>query len=136
MVKAYSEDLRKRVIEARERGQSAAVVARRFRLNVRTVERYGKRYRETGQIASKKHGGYRRSRLEGHEKMLQRWIGQQADLTLAQLQQRCREQLKVRIGINALWHRLDRLGLSYKKNDVRRRARAARRQGRPKPLAP
>jgi hypothetical protein len=33
----------------------------------------------------------------------------------------------VAIGITALWHRLRRLGLSYKKNDARRRAGPARR---------
>ena len=43
-MKAYSEDLRKRVIAAKEKGQSSAVVARRFSVNVRTVERYWKRY--------------------------------------------------------------------------------------------
>jgi transposase len=46
---------------------------------------------------------------------------------LRQLQQRCQERLDVHIGVNALWHRIDRLGLSYKKNDARRRARSARR---------
>jgi transposase len=56
---------------------------------------------------------------------LRRWLTQQVDLTLSQLQERCRERLDVRIGINALWHRLDQMGLSYKKNDARRRARSA-----------
>jgi transposase len=46
---------------------------------------------------------------------------------LAQLQQRCAEQLHVSIGITALWHRLRRLGLSFKKNDARRRAGPSRR---------
>jgi transposase len=41
------------------------------------------------------------------------------------LQKQCREQLQVAIGLTALWHRLERLGLSYKKNDARRRARSA-----------
>jgi transposase len=44
---------------------------------------------------------------------------------LSELQRRCLEQLKVSIGITALWHRLEQLGLSYKKNDARRRARSA-----------
>ena len=34
------------------------------------------------------------------------------------------KKLGVKIGITALWHRLDRMGLSYKKNDARRRATA------------
>jgi transposase len=41
------------------------------------------------------------------------------------LQKRCLEQLNVSIGITALWHRLEQLGLSYKKNDARCRARSA-----------
>jgi transposase len=48
-------------------------------------------------------------------------------LTLVELQARCQTQLHVSIGITALWHRLRRLGLSYKKNDARRRAGPARR---------
>jgi transposase len=55
------------------------------------------------------------------------WISAQPDLTLGQLQARCREQLGVRLGLNALWHRLALLGLTFKKNDARRRARSARR---------
>jgi len=71
--------------------------------------------------------GDRRSRLEKHDRTLRRWIGAQADLTLGELQRRCLEQLKVSIGLTALWHRLEQLGLSYKKNDARRRARSAGR---------
>jgi transposase len=73
-VKAYSEDLRKRVVVAKERGQSSAVAARRFSLNVRSVERYWKRYRETTEIAPKRHGGYRRSKLAPHDQELVKWI--------------------------------------------------------------
>jgi transposase len=79
------------------------------------VERFWKQYGMTGECQAKKIGGYRRSRLEKQGSTLRRWIGQQADLTLAELQVRCREELSVKIGINALWHRLDQLGLSYKK---------------------
>jgi transposase len=63
--------------------------------------------------------------LEKHDRTLRRWIAAQADLTLGELQERCRKRLKVSIGITALWHRLERLRLSYKKNDARRRARSA-----------
>jgi transposase len=124
-VKAYSEDLRKRVIVAKEKGQSSAVVARRFSLNVRSVERYWKRYEETAQIAPKRHGGYRRSKLAGHDRELIQWIERQPDLTLVELQQRCQERLEVSISVHALWYRLGRIGLSFKKNDARRRARSA-----------
>ena len=124
-MRPLSEDLRGRLIKAREQGQSSAEVGKRFGVSRASAFRLWRQYRLTGQCGPKKIGGYRRSRLEGHEKILKRWIKRQVDLTLEELQERCREQLKVRIGINALWHRLDRLGLTYKKNDARRRARAA-----------
>jgi transposase len=53
--------------------------------------------------------------LEGHDETLQKWIEKQPDLTLEEIKQRCLIELNVKIGINALWQRLDRLGLSFKK---------------------
>jgi len=41
------------------------------------------------------------------------------------LRERLLEQLDIRIGLTALWHRLEKLGLSYKKNAARRRAKQA-----------
>jgi transposase len=46
-------------------------------------------------------------------------------MTLAQMRERLEEQFGIRIANTALWHQLDQLGLSYKKNDARRRARQA-----------
>lgn len=122
-IKAYREELRKKIIQARQEGQSGALVARRFQVTVRTVERYWKRYSETAEIAPKKIGGYRKSKLANYEGDLLEWIEKQPDLTLAELQERCRERLQVSVSINALWYRLERIGLSLKKNDARRRTR-------------
>ena len=120
-----SEDLRRRIIAARESGEGTGEVSQRFKVSRKSVERFWKQHRMTGECQPKQIGGYRRSRLHKHAATLKRWIGQQADLTLVELQERCRQELSVKIGINALWHRLDQLGLSYKKNDARRRARSA-----------
>jgi transposase len=91
------------------------------------VERFWKRHQKSGHCRAGKIGGYRRSRLEGHDRLLRRWLTEQVDITLREVQHRCQERLGVQIGLNALWHRIDQLGLSYKKNDARRRARSARR---------
>jgi transposase len=120
-----SQDLRHRIIAARERGEGTGEVCRRFGVSRKSVERFWNQHRLTGECRPKKIGGYRRSRLEKHDRTLRRWIAAQADLTLSELQKRCLEDLKVSIGITALWHRLEQLGLSYKKNDARRRARSA-----------
>lgn len=124
-MRPLSQDLRQRIIAARERGAGTGEVCQRFGVSRKSVERFWKEHRLTGQCQPKKIGGYRVSRLEKHDRILRRWIAAEADLTLNELQKRCLEQLKVSIGITALWHRLERLGLSYKKNDARRRARPA-----------
>lgn len=124
-MRPLSQDLRLRIVAARERGEGTGEVCRRFGVSRKSVERFWKQHCQTGACQPKQIGGYRRSRLAKHDRTLRRWIAAQADLTLRELQARCREQLHVAIGVTALWHRLERLGLSYKKNDARRRARSA-----------
>ena len=133
-MKAYALDLRERVLRARRQGHSAYEVAKQLSLSKRSVERYWRRYQATGQVTAHKMGGHRTSRLAAHDTTLRTWISQRPDLTLGELQQRCREELQVRLGITALWHRLERLGLSYKKNSARRRANPARATGRARPM--
>ena len=87
--------------------------------------RYWQRQQQTGSIAPKQRGGYRRSALEGHDAHLRQWIKAEPGLTLAELLERLRKKLKIQLGTTALWHRLERLGLSFKKNAARRRARSA-----------
>jgi transposase len=117
-----SEDLRRRIIEARQAGAGSVEVSERFRVSRRTVARLSKQYEASGHLRPKQIGGYRRSRLVKHGRTIDRWITRQSDLTLAELRERCASELGIRIGLNALWHQLRRLGLSSKKNDARRRA--------------
>ena len=124
-MRPLSEDLRQRIVAARANGAGTGEVCQRFGVSRSSVERFWNQHQRAGHCRPKQIGGYRQSRLRPHERTLRRWITAQADLTLAELQQRCGEKLGVKIGITALWHRLDRLGLSYKKNDARRRTRAA-----------
>ena len=124
LVKPLSGDLRERIIKARAEGAGTGEVCQRFGVSRKSVERFWNQHCTSGHCRPKRIGGYRKSRLKKHEKRLQRWIAQQPDLTLVELQQRCQNELDVQIGLTALWHRLDRLGLSYKKNHARRRASA------------
>jgi transposase len=128
-MKPLSEDLRKRIIEAREAGQSPSEVYRRFGVSRSSEARLWRQYQGKGHTEPRQIGGHRRSRLSKHEPTLRKWIEKQPDLTIDELCQRCEDALKVKIGRTALWHRLERMGLSYKKNSARRRAREARRKG-------
>lgn len=91
-----------------------------FGVSKRSVERFWKRYTQAGTVTPKRRGGYRRSRLEGHDELLRECIAQQPDVSLEELRERLAGQLDLHIGLTALWHRLEKLGLSYKKNATRR----------------
>ena len=51
--------------------------------------------------------------LAGHDERLRQWIKEDPGLTLADLLARLRQKLKIELGTTALWHRLERLGLSF-----------------------
>lgn len=52
-MKAYSQDLRQRVLQAIDAGQSQATVAQTFSVSVATIKRYLKQRRETGHVQPK-----------------------------------------------------------------------------------
>src|SRR5712675_1741501 len=125
---AYSQDLRDRVLRARERGESPTEVARRFEVSRVWVYQVWAQYQETGQRRGLKIGGYRNSRLGGHDDSLRTWIKEEPDITLVELRQRLKAE-GIEIGIPALWHHLNQMGLTFKKNAARRRARTTGRAG-------
>lgn len=115
-MRPLDEDLRLRIVEARASGAGTGEVSRRFSVSRKSVERFWNQHCSNGHCRPKQIGGYRVSRLEPHDQRLRQWIAQQPDLTLVELQLRCQEELEVPIGLTALWHRLDRLGLNFNKN--------------------
>jgi transposase len=121
-MRPLSEDLRRRIIEARQTGAGSVEVSARFRVSRRTVARLFVQFERSGDVQPKQIGGYRRSRLAPHGRTIDRWISRKSDISLVELKERCQTQLGISIGVNALWHQLRRLGLSSKKNDARRRA--------------
>jgi len=127
---AYSQDLRDRVLRALERGERPAVIARRFEVSRVWVYQVRHRFEDDGLRCSLPQGGHRRSRVAHLEPQLRGWIKAEPDLTLAQLCERLAEQ-GVEIKVSALWHQLNKWGLSFKKNSARQRARTRRRAASP-----
>ena len=119
---AYSQDLRDRVLRACERGESPTTIARRLEVSRVWVYQVWNRYQQSGQRGSHKIGGYRRSKLQDFEDLLSSWIKAEPDLTLAEMCTRLKTQ-GITVSPSTLWYRLDRLGLTVKKNAARRRAR-------------
>lgn len=115
---AYSLDLRKRVVRARESGMSAAAVAARFEVSLAWVYRLMQRRRDTGSIAPRKQMTFRGRALSGHDEVrLIALITAQPDATLAELQR----ALPTRAALSTRWRAIDRLGLTVKNNGARRR---------------
>lgn len=116
---AYSMDLRKRVAEACDSGMPVAGVAARFAVSVAWVYRLLQRRRATGSISPRQQTKFRGRSLSSDEEVrLAFLITVQPDATLAELQQ----ALPTRAALSTLWRTIDRLGLTVKKNGIRRRA--------------
>jgi transposase len=80
-----------------------------------------KRWEQEGQRHSLRQDGYRRSRIAHKEGQIRQWIEAAPDLTLAELSERLAEE-GISIKVPALWHQLNKWGLSFKKNPARQRA--------------
>jgi transposase len=126
-MRAYSQDLRDRVLNALERGERPIDIAVRFEVSRGWVHQVRRQLRVEGRRSSLRIGGHRKSLLAPVEPELRRWIADQPDLTLAEMCERLAKKHRIAIKIPALWHQLNRWGLSYKKNSSRQRARTARR---------
>jgi transposase len=114
------------VLRALERGERPTAIARRFEVSRMWVHRVRARWQKGGVRGSLPMGGHRRSRLAVLEPVVRDWIEQAPDLTLAETCGRLVER-GVTIRVPALWHQLDRWGLTFKKTPARQRARARRR---------
>jgi transposase len=123
-MRAYSQDLRERVLRALARGDRPTEIARRFEVSRVWVYQVRKDWQREGRRASLPMGGHRRSCLAGWEAQLRAWLATAPDLTLAELCRRLALEAGVQIKVPALWHQLDKWNLTLKKNPARQRARA------------
>ena len=120
-MRAYSQDLRDRVLRALGRAERPSDISRRFEVSRMWVYEVRRRWEEQGCRSSLPMGGHRRSRIAHLEGTIRGWIESQPDLTLAELCERLQGE-GITIKSPALWHQLDRWGLSFKKNPARQRA--------------
>lgn len=118
----YSQDLRDRVLEAEG---PIRQVADRFGVSASYVSKVTSRLRLTGQRSTKPRGGQRQPILAGREDLLRTRVAEVPDASLAELRRWLLETHGIKICIGALWKALWRLGLRFKKNPARQRARAA-----------
>src|SRR3712207_6801245 len=80
---AYSLDLRKKVVQAKQRGMSTAEVARAFGVGVSSVKRYAAAAREGRSLAPKRRPGSRPKLDERARRLLEADLGERPTATLA-----------------------------------------------------
>ena len=103
MSRAFSGDLRGRVLDAVEAGSSVRRAAARFGVGVSTAIRWARRWRETGERTARKQGHPIRSKLDAHEAYLLGLIEERVDITLDEMRHRLADERGVHIGYGTLW---------------------------------
>jgi transposase len=129
MGKPYGDDLRLVVVRLIEAGHTRPEVAELCGISLSSVGRYVRRYRVSGSVSPDKFGGYKDYALAKYAERIRRWIAQQPDLTLLELQARL-AKAGVKVAASSVFHFLRHLGLTYKKSPARGRTGSPGR-GRP-----
>ena len=86
MTRAYSNDLRERVVRAHLAGEPIRSVAARYGVSVSSVPKWVARWRATGSVVPDKIGGHRSWRLEPHRERVRALVGETPHLTIDRLQ--------------------------------------------------
>lgn len=117
-MKAYSLDLRQRVVETYKSGTlTIKAVAEQFRVGETFVKKMLRQERQTGAVKAYTHGGGRRRALNSRQmQKLKRLVENEPDLTLVELREKLLSEEKVQVSIATLARVLTEIGLPRKKN--------------------
>ena len=116
MGRAYSQDLRERVMAAVESGTGAYAAASIFQVSVSYIYKALGRRRRTGETGAKPHAGGPKPKLAAHDEALRARVLRAPDATLAELQAWLMAERGIKVSVGCLWKRLRRLGLTRKKS--------------------
>ena len=117
LMKAYSDDLREKVAAACQRpGQRQHAVAAQFGVSLSFVAKLLRRQRTSGTVAAKPwNGGPARCLDAAAQAQLVAWVGQQPDITLAELQTLLAAERGQRVCVSTVWQVLAAHDLRRKK---------------------
>lgn len=128
MPRAYSQDLRDRVIDAvMEGGESRRGAARRFGVSESSAVKWLERVTELGDRCSAGTGGHRPSKVKPHRDWLLAAIAAEPDLTLQALSDRLLAERGSRADTSMLSRFFRGEGISFKKKRASQRAGPQRR---------
>ena len=107
-MRPFSDDLRLRIHEARQAGESTDEVAKRFDVSTAFVRRLEQRFRLTNSLAPRRGGRGPAPKLAGREGELRLAVAERPDATPAEH----RERLKLPASRVTVWRAMRRLGLT------------------------
>jgi transposase len=130
-MKPYSNDLRQRVIDAYYNAEgSLRRLAARFSVSLNFVWLLLERFRETGRVDPKPHGGGQPPKIQGEDlETLQRLVERHNNATLPELRDLFVRHTGVRVSPSTISRALKRLHITRKKIDYH----ASERDQDPKP---
>jgi transposase len=119
MGRAYSQDLRDRVLGAVADGLSARQAAARFDIGVATAIVWVGRERQTGERSARRQGQPKSCKLDGHADFLLGLIAKTPDITLHEMQVRLVQTTGMSAAIGTLWKFFNLRAITVKKNGSR-----------------
>lgn len=134
MSRAYSEDLRIRLVRHVENGASRRAAAKLFEVSPSIAVKWLQRWREKKSVAPSPVRGHRRAVLEPHTDWLLELVKAKPDITLWEISAELTKR-NVHASLSTIWSFYERHDVSYKKKRFRQRAGSAGRSGRARTLA-
>jgi transposase len=131
MGRAYSQDLRERVMAAVDSGTGAYAAASIFLVSVSYIYKVLGRRKRTGQTRARPWAGGPKPKLVAYDEALRARVMSEPDATLAELQAWLVAEHDVKVSIGCLWKRLRQLGLTLKKSHCAPPSKIARTSLRP-----
>jgi transposase len=113
-MKAYSEDLRRKILQAVDRGMPKSVAAKTFGVSRASVKRYAAARREGRPLSPKKHPGSKPKLDERARKLLEADVEERPAITLKERCHFLEEMVGVSVSESTLSRLLRKMGFSPK----------------------
>jgi transposase len=113
-MKAYSEDLRKKIVTAIERGMSKAQAARTFDVSLSSVKRYSRTARKGGSLEPRKSPGRPRKADEKARILLEKDVEERPAATISQRRRFLEHVTATTLSDSTVRRLMKRLGFSQK----------------------
>jgi len=121
-----SQDLRRRIVRAVERGSSIRQAAVRYEVSPSAAVKLMRRLRQTGSVRPDRVGGHRRPVLEPHQDLLRTLVEGKSGITLSEIQAELQTRGIEVQALSTIHLMLKRMDLTHKKRRSGRPSRTGR----------